>query len=277
MMKKKVLKIIAFVVALALIAGIGFFANALVGNPISKLLAQNSAERHIEENYSDTDFYVERVTFSFKDTRYHAYIKSPSSVDSHFTIYMDMLGRVEFDFYENDVLDGWNTADRIGTDYRKRVDAILDSPSFPYYCDIGYGDIEFIPEEYANSPDVPSYALHIEDLELDGIYNLAELGSQAGHLVLYINEDVVTFERAAEIMLDIRRIMDEAGVGFYAMDFVLEYPRNEDGTRNSENRIDINGFLYEDIYEEGMVERVKAANEATKEYYAEMDKLKFEE
>ncbi|MBR2884243.1 MAG: hypothetical protein IKB93_05555, partial [Clostridia bacterium] len=79
-MKKKVLKITAFVVALALIAGIAVFANALVGNPISKLLAQNAAERHIEENYADTDFYVERVSFSFKDTRYHAYIKSPSSV-----------------------------------------------------------------------------------------------------------------------------------------------------------------------------------------------------
>lgn len=277
MMKNKVLKITAFVVALALIAGIAVFANALVGNPISKLLAQNSAKRHIEENYADTDFYVERVSFSFKDTRYHAFIKSPSSVDSHFTIYMDMLGRVEFDFYEDDVLNGWNTADRIGTDYRKQVDAILDNPSFPYICDIGYGDIEFIPEEYADNPDVPSYALHIEDLELDGIYNLAELGSQAGHLVLYVTEDTLSFERAAEIMLDIRRIMDDAGVGFYAMDFVLEYPRNEDGTRNSEDQIDVNNFLYEDIYEEGMVERVAAADKATKEYYAEMDKLKFGE
>ncbi|MBR2389509.1 MAG: hypothetical protein IKA94_01795, partial [Mogibacterium sp.] len=228
MMKKKVLKITAFVVALALIAGIAVFANALVGNPISKLLAQNSAERHIEENYPDTDFYIESVSFSFKDTRYYAHIKSPSSVDSHFTIYMDMLGRVKFDFYEDDVLNGWNTADRIGTDYRKQVDAVLDSPSFPYTCDIGYGDIEFIPEEYADNPDVPSYALHIEDLELDGIYNPAELGAQAGHLVLYVTEDTLSFERAAEIMLDIRRIMDDAGVGFYAMDFVLEYPRNED-------------------------------------------------
>ena len=277
MMKKKVLKITAFVVALALIAGIAVFANALVGNPISKLLAQNSAERHIEENYADTDFYVERVSFSFKDTRYHAFIKSPSSVDSHFTIYLDMLGRVEFDFYEDDVLNGWNTADRIGTDYRKQVDAILDSPSFSYTCDIGYGDIEFIPEEYADNPDVPSYALHIEDLELDGIYNPAELGAQAGHLVLYVTEDTLSFERAAEIMLDIRRIMDDAGVGFYAMDFVLEYPRNEDGTRNSEDQIDVNNFLYEDIYEEGLVERVAAADKATKEYYAEMDKLKFGE
>jgi len=269
-----VLKIIALVAALALIAGIGFFANALVGNPLSHLLAENAAEKHIEENYSDTDFYVERVSFSFKDTCYYAHINSPSSVDSHFMLYIDMLGNVKYDFYENDVLDGWNTARRIGDDYRDLVDSILESPSFPYYCDIGYGDIEFIPEEYADNPDVPSYALHIEDLEVDGIYNLTELGVQAGHLVLYINEDTVTIERAAEIMLDIRSIFDDAGVSFYSMDFVLEYPRNEDGTRNSENRIDINGFLYEDIYEEGMVERVQAANEATKEYYAEMDKLK---
>ena len=66
-MKKKVLKIAAFVFAIALIVGVCIFANALVGNPISKALAINTAEKYLEENYEDKDFEIERVTFSFKD------------------------------------------------------------------------------------------------------------------------------------------------------------------------------------------------------------------
>ena len=38
-MKKKILKIAALVIAIALIIGICWFANGLVGNPISKSLA----------------------------------------------------------------------------------------------------------------------------------------------------------------------------------------------------------------------------------------------
>ena len=36
-------------------------------------------------------------------------------------------------------------------------------------------------------------------------------------------------------------------------------------------------FLYTDIYEEGMVERVKASDEAAKAYYDEQDAEKFKE
>ena len=66
-MKKRILKIAAFVFAIALIVGVCVFANALVGNPISKAMATTTAEKHIEENYADKDFEIERVTFSFKD------------------------------------------------------------------------------------------------------------------------------------------------------------------------------------------------------------------
>ena len=44
-MKKKILKIVAFVLALALIVGVCVFANSLVGNPVSKLLATKTAEK----------------------------------------------------------------------------------------------------------------------------------------------------------------------------------------------------------------------------------------
>ena len=49
-MKKKVLKTAAFLTALCLTAGLGIFANALVGNPVSRLLAKRTAEAYLQEN-----------------------------------------------------------------------------------------------------------------------------------------------------------------------------------------------------------------------------------
>ena len=55
-MKKKVLKIIALIIAIALIVTVCWFANALCGNPISKWLAQRAADTYLDEHYPDTDF-----------------------------------------------------------------------------------------------------------------------------------------------------------------------------------------------------------------------------
>ena len=48
-MKKKHLKIAALILALAIIAGLCLFANALVGNPVSKALATRTAKGHLAD------------------------------------------------------------------------------------------------------------------------------------------------------------------------------------------------------------------------------------
>jgi len=269
-MKKKVLKIIALVVAIALIVGVCVFANALVGNPISKWVATSTAEKHLEDEYNEKDFEVERVTFSFKDGYYHAFIQSPSSIDSSFTVDIDMWGNLKYDHYEDRVLTGWNTADRIGRNYREKVDAILDSQTFPYDEHIGYGDIAFIEREFLNNPDVPEYAIVTEELTIDAFYDVNELGSKAGKLTIYLDDDTVSHERLTELILDTRKIFDNAGVKFYCLDFVLEYPKQVDSGKK-EGRVEVRNFLYTDIYEEGMLERVKASNDAANAYYQEQD------
>ena len=62
--------------------GVSVFANALVGNPVSKHIATNKAEKILEDKYSDKDFEIEKIVYSFKDGYYHVFIKSPSSIDS---------------------------------------------------------------------------------------------------------------------------------------------------------------------------------------------------
>ena len=276
-MKKRILKIAAFVFAIALIVGVCVFANALVGNPISKVMATNTAEKHIEENYADKDFEIERVTFSFKDGYYHAFIYSPSSIDSDFTILVDMWGKLRYDTYEDRVLSGGNTADRISRDYRAVVDKVLDSQAFPYNEHIGYGDFDFYPRVHLEEYSVPEYALITEDLTLDAFYDVNELGAKHGKLTIYIDDDTVSYERLSEILLDVRSIFDDAGVKFYVIDCVLEYQKNEDSSKKKEGRVEVREFMYADIYEEGMVERVKASDEAAKAYYAEQDAEKLKE
>ena len=275
-MKKRILKIAALVFAVALIVGVCVFANALVGNPISKAVAKNTTEKHLEKTYADKDFELERVTFSFKDGYYHAFIYSPSSIDSDFTILIDMWGKIRYDTYEDRVLSGWNTADRIGRDYRASVDKVLDSQAFPYDEHIGYGDFEFYPRRHLEQYSVPEYVLINEDLTLDAFYDVNELGAKHGKLTIYIDDDTVSYEKLSEILLDIRRIFDDAGVKFYVIDCVLEYPKRVDSTKK-EGRVEVMDFLYTDIYEEGMVERVKSSDEAARAYYAEQDAEKLKE
>ena len=269
-MKKKILKTVVVIISIALVIGVCVIANAFVGNPISKHIATNTAEKHLEEKYSDRDFEIEKVIYNLKDGNYHAFIKSPNSIDSHFTVLIDMQGNLKIDNYEYSVLTGWNTANRLGNEYREKVDEILDSQSFPYAVDIGFGDIEFIPTDYAKDPSVPDYAIIIEDLKLDGEYDINELGSKAGKLTIYIDDETVSYERLAELILEVKKIFDDAKVKFYALDFVLEYPKDENGTIK-EGRVEVRDFLYADIYEEDMIERVKASDKAANEYYAEQD------
>ena len=275
-MKKKILKIAAFVVALALIVGVCIFANSLVGNPISKMLATNTAKQYIKENHPDMDYQLDGVTFNFKFVCYNAYFTSPSSPDSSFTLMLGMDGRIVHDYYEGQVVNRENTARRLENEYRAAVSKVLDNPALPYDCHIGYGGLQFITEEFKNEPDVPAYALITNELELDGIYDVNELGAKAGKLTLYVYDDTVTVERLAEIILDIKGMLDDAGVRFYVMDCVLEYPKPESGEWK-QGRVEVMDFLCSDIYEDSLVERVKASNDAADEYYDEMDAIKKEE
>lgn len=275
-MKKRILRIAAFLLAAVLIVGVCVFANGLVGNPISKAIATRTAEHHLEEAYTDTDYGLERVTFSFKDGYYHAYIHSPSRIDGDFTLRIDMWGTLCYDTYKDRVLAGWNTADRINRDYRAAVDKVLDSQAFPYIEHIGYGDFDFYPRVHLEQYSVPEYALITEDLTLDAFYDVNELGAKHGKLTIYIDDDTVSYEKMSEILLDIRRIFDDAGVKFYVIDCVLESPKPEDGVWKEE-RVEVMDFLYGDIYEDGMVGRVKASDEAAKAYYDEQDAEKLKE
>ncbi|MBE6751310.1 MAG: DUF3139 domain-containing protein [Ruminococcaceae bacterium] len=275
-MKKKILKVLALVVAIILIIGIGIFANGLVGNPVSKYLATKSANEYLEKTYSDKDFVIEEVNYDFKTGGYYARVTSPTSIDSHFSLSFDLMGKLVLDAYD-DVTSGWNTAMRLEDDYRNAVKAITESKDFSEKYFIAYGEIPCILSDYPIDEEHPEYALQKEELVIDKIYDIKEVASQHGKLVLYAYDDEVTHERLAELLLDVKNKFDNSGVTFKAVDFVLEPPKVEGEPYMSDEQISIRNFYYSDIYEDGLVERVKKANQETIEYYEEQDKIKEQE
>lgn len=278
-MKKKWLKLGALLVALLIIAGLCVFANALVGNPVSKWLATRTAEKHLEEVYGDTDFVIEKVGFNFKDTDYYAHIMSPGSEDSSFSLQIDMWGNLKWDTYESRVLSGENTRQRLYMEYRALVDTVLEAPDYPFTTFIAYGDLKvgFEPPdiEIEENRWLEGYVV-LDKVELDKKYDIGELAKKAGCLVIYVEDEVVTVERAAEVLLELKELFDRRSVPFYSMDFVLEYPRKPEGGNTKEGRVNVEGFRYSDIYEEGLVERVRIADDALNAYYEEQDAKKQE-
>ena len=271
-MKNKPLKFIKYAVLTVLLCIAVYFANAFMGNPVSKLLAASTAKNYLSQTYPNTDYQIERTAFNFKNGNYHSFVTSPTSIDTRFSIYTDMLGRFRYDTFDS-VANGFNTASRLEYEYRQLADTVLESDDFPYSCHIAYATLEIYPEEALIAPDlddIPAYAINQSELVIDKTYDIRKLGGQAGHLILYIEADSVTPQKAAEIMLDIRSLFADAEIPFVAMDFTLWFPKAEDGSR-PDGEILIRDFAYSDIYAENMTDRVIAADKATKEYYARLD------
>lgn len=171
---KKIIKIIAGITAFILIGILLFIANGLLGNPISKGLAQQSARKYIEKTYPDLDLEVQRVNYSFKTGTYFAYVRSQTSLDTHFDLDISLAGKILRDSYENHVLSGWNTWQRIDSEYRIMVDKVFMAPDFPYVSHINFGSIQTIEADREVGSLRPAYGISIEDLELDKKYDVRE-------------------------------------------------------------------------------------------------------
>jgi len=274
-MKRKIIKgtVIGAVAALSvlmliIVLGAFYLLNGFFGNPISKALAIGGAKARLNAEYSDTDYALDDVRYSFKDCCYHAYIESGSSPDSSFTIYLNMGGKPLYDDFDSRVTERQNTARRIDAEYRAAINTIIHADSFPYEFDIGYGTLLF--DRDISLKDFPVGTLDEEELVLDKEYDTYQTGKAAGEITLYIQNESATVERLAEVLLDIKRIFDEGGVAFNSINLVLE-------SKDTNGRVEVMSMLYTDIYEDGFLERVIASDNAAKEYYAKQDeeKLKY--
>ncbi|MPW24224.1 hypothetical protein GC105_00230 [Alkalibaculum sp. M08DMB] len=250
----KVKKILAGLIALILIGLILINANAFVGNPISKILVNQAAQKYVEDNYSNLDLELEKASYNFKDGNYYVYAKSKTSIDTHFSINFTGMGKFIYDNYKTDVIEKFNTWERVNTLYHDLVDTVVKNYS---NNNIAYGEIFDKSDGF-------------QELELDKDYDIKKMAREKGHIVIYLTSDKLNEEILTQKLLEVKKLFDQKEIPFYSIDFTLEAPFSEDEKRRES--INIINFLYQDIHEDGLQERVNENINKTIEYYEEMDK-----
>lgn len=267
---KSTLKFLAKLAGIAVLCVALFFVNAFAGNPVSALLARVAAHSYVEREYGHLDVQVDKVGYNLKNGNYYAKVSSPTSVDTHFSVYISMLGQVERDTYQS-VTQGYNTWERINDQYAELVEMVLEGPDFPVESDIANGDLRGKHDDY---PWSRHYGLPRHGLEVDREYDVREFGAQHGSITLYVLDEEVSYRRAAEILTQVRELLDEHDIPFYAMNFVLKQPRDEDGKWSDGPELWLLDFLYTDLHSEDLEEKIQRGHQRAMDYFGEENLLK---
>jgi hypothetical protein len=109
-------------------------------------------------------------------------------------------------------------------------------------------------------------AYTIDDLVLNETEYVKEMGSYNGHIELHLSLEDTSVEALASWLLKTKKLADEKGFTFYTISVSL-----------AQSNTDVRYFLYTDIYEEGLTQRVEEAIEKADAYWAEMEEKKEEE
>lgn len=272
---KKFGKILFFSISAMVFLGMFFIIQAFIGNPVSKLLATFSARQYLGTQYADTDYILGKIDYSFKTKEYYARVSSPSSQDTHFSLVFSGYGKLLHDDYTTVVTSGRNTFDRINNTYFALCkDAFED---IPYLTDIAYGNLEEKRDLQLASME-KDFGLDPKTLILDTDYDIKKLGAIYGMLTVYAESEEVSVQRASELLLDMASKLEQKEVPFYAVNFVLQKPKNADGTPNQDTTgFYLTAFLHSDIYKSDLQTRMQNSHDETMAYYAEQDKVKMQE
>lgn len=213
---RRVLKVSAAVLAFALIVLVLWMADSLVGNPVSRALAQHSIEKYVEETYPELNLTVDRACYSFKFGEYLAIARSPASPDTFFAVHW-RDGRVAWDDYESCVLNRGNTYSRLWQAYRDAVEPLVET-GLPW-------DFDMVLAELDGSGNFDRALLSL-DMEADP--RRLPLDTE---VTVYRYSDEVSWEAVAESALELDAFLGENGFfpNFYSV--ILEpEARKEDRT-----------------------------------------------
>lgn len=269
---KKLFKWIGIVAGVVVLGLALWFYLGFFGNPVSKMLANHAAEKYVAQNYPNC--YIENVGYNFKDGTYFANIQKEESIDTNFYVRFDWWGNLIDDAYDSYVTSGHNTTNRMFVEYRALLDEALPQDSVDFTLDIFYGDIltEYWGKDLSQIDSDDVAYMPMEEIILDKQYDYTDISYKYGRVCLYADHEDVSIEKACEILLTVKEKLDAKNIGFYYIDFVLQKPRDKDGMPNQdETRINIDYFKWDDIYTEGLAERVQTAHDKLTAYYAAKD------
>lgn len=187
-----------------------FVANALVGNPVSKYLADRSANKVITERYDGLDLSRENVIYNLKDGDYIVFLEDKNSVDSQFALHFDSFGRLTWDSYDDRIFNTMMRFDRVVSQYGRSLEKKYD---FPYTITLSSWDKED-PAEY---------------LKVDQPVDVKHLPYKLQAQAYGVGKDA-TADEAMAVLKGLQKIMDKEGLEVvdYAIDLVPEKDRGKD-------------------------------------------------
>ena len=215
---KKVLKLGAAVAAIAIIGIVFWFADGFLGNPISKYKAQSTADKYIAENYSSMNYEIERVQYSFKDGGYYVRITSPESTDLDFYLSISKSGKLNYDSYESDVKNGFNTWTRLDLELRKIGKKVLEN-ELPF--EITHGSFSF--EKDAFKPGLLTHGMMLDIMNPP--------------LPISVNVNImdsdVSYKKAAEVLTTISDVILQKGYPISFYNLSIEYKSEEQNNKEA--------------------------------------------
>lgn len=206
---KKMVKIIAAVVAVVLIVGVLFVYNAFCGNIFSGMYAKHQIEQHINENFANHSYEISDARYDFKTGLYTCDITDPNSADGSFTA--SYSGGEVYDDYEIMVTQKQNTLIRLDEGFRYDVQPILDK--YLTEPDFGYGSILFGDSEVDTGR-----------LSLDMTFDTKNMPVETCIEAVMHSDETTSFEKIKTMVSALQ------GMG-YRIDY-CEYSDNKDDYRN---------------------------------------------
>lgn len=204
-MKSKTKKILAVITACILITIILFIINSFVGNPVSKYFAERSVKQYISAKYSDLELETDKPAYNFKFGYYTVNVKAKNSIDTHFDVYCNGYGRAIRDDYEIDVLEGFNTWQRVNDEYSKYAEKLIKS-KLKYDYDMLIADV--IDKEGSK-------------LELDKKYDMHDKAIR-GSITLYIYSDDRTWDNVAKVTRELDKMLSDENLNIDKYTVVLD-------------------------------------------------------
>ncbi|OFO60326.1 hypothetical protein HMPREF3023_03875 [Peptoniphilus sp. HMSC075B08] len=191
-----------------------FYYFAFFGNPISRLLADISADKYIETHYKDLDLNRDETYYNFKDGYYTVRLRSKTSRDTAFMLGFDSFGKLKQDTYD-DIL--FNTEIRLLDELRGYGADLQAKYSFPY--DISLNTVEDIPRE---------------DLVLDQEFDFDNFKKDVNAQAFGYTKNP-NLEEGLDILCDLQKIMDKTSLNVtkYSIILIPEENKKPDGEAES--------------------------------------------
>lgn len=215
---KKILKLCSIVLAIIIMLTTLFVANNLVGNPISKYLANKNVLVYIEETYPYQELIVDDAFYDFKiNNAYCINVSSEKLKDLYFNIWIDSFGNVIEDNYDHNITNGNNVLMRLELEYKEETSKALKELEVGTYfgrCEDFFYSTSLLSDVYVSANDLfnldNTFIIEANKLILDNRYDIDDLGGFHGivDISVWFNEVDTSFEMGSTALKELKRVFE---------------------------------------------------------------------